>query len=105
MNIGTAGSYGLYVDDSDIVLSYSDTITVSKGISTITTSTSLSQNISSIFEFKLFIKDKNSNAFTLESTLDFSCTTNDFYTSQLSLTTSNGTVSYWIYFTSSGTKN
>ncbi|OMJ92803.1 hypothetical protein SteCoe_4343 [Stentor coeruleus] len=105
MNIATAGSYRLYVDDPDIVLSYSDTIIISRGISSILTTTSLSQNISSIFEFKLSIKDKSSNAFTLESTLDFSCTTNDFHTNQLSITTSNGTASYWLYFTSSGTKN
>ncbi|OMJ67594.1 hypothetical protein SteCoe_35200 [Stentor coeruleus] len=102
--IGTVGTYTVNIKNSDFIDVVTNSITVKEGIKAITTTAKPEQGISTLFELPLKITNKLDANFIHETVLNISCDAADLKGESLSITTSNGTASFWIYFTTAGTK-
>lgn len=104
IHIDTAGIYTLNIKDNDFIDATSLSINVKEGIKSIITTAKFDQNISTLFELPLKILNKTNAAFLHETTLNIICEATDLYGEALTIKTSNGTGSFWIYFNIADTK-
>ncbi|OMJ69112.1 hypothetical protein SteCoe_33249 [Stentor coeruleus] len=102
--INKTGTYTVNIKNSDFIDAITNSITIKEGIKAITTTAKLEQGISTLFELPLKITNQNGANFIRETVLNISCDAADLHGESLSITTSNSTASFWIYFTTVGTK-